>query len=73
MKNKIFKTLIGIISFVFTGIITVTLFRPVLNSFIKVEMVLDLLQITFNIIMAIQLYRIIKRCFFNDKNKGLLN
>jgi len=67
IKDKLLKIVFGIISFFIGGIITGIVFRPILASFIKSETILDVFHITFNIIIAIQIYRLAVRFIINEK------
>ncbi|MGJ8551259.1 hypothetical protein [Winogradskyella wichelsiae] len=62
------KIIIGVLSFIIGGIITVLLFRPIIGSFIKSETILDVLHIAFNILVAVQIYRLAVKHFLNKEN-----
>jgi hypothetical protein len=64
------KIIIGILSFIIGGIITVLLFRPIIGSFITSETVLDVLHIAFNILVAVQIYRLAVKHFLNKENSS---
>ncbi|WP_282069684.1 hypothetical protein [Olleya namhaensis] len=68
-QNKIFmKIFIGILSFLIGGIIATVLFRPIISSFITSETILDVLQVAVNIIIAVQIYRLVVKHFINKEN-----
>ncbi|KUO69139.1 MAG: hypothetical protein APF83_12300 [Lutibacter sp. BRH_c52] len=67
--DKLLKIFYGIISFIIGGIITTIVFRPILATFIKNETILDVFQIAFHIIVAVQIYRLTMRYIINEKKK----
>ncbi|WP_090836790.1 hypothetical protein [Olleya namhaensis] len=68
-RNKIFmKIFIGILSFLIGGIIATVLFRPIISSIITSETILDVLQVAVNIIIAVQIYRLVVKHFINKEN-----
>lgn len=58
MKIILLKSIIGILAFMIGGIITVLLIIPILNSFILNDIMLNTIQIFFNIGIAIIIYRL---------------
>lgn len=61
------KILIGILAFIIGGIITVLVILPILNSFIFNEIMLNTIQIIFNIGIAILIYRLAVKNLLKSK------
>lgn len=69
MKITLLKILFGILAFIIGGIITVLLVIPLLSSFILNDTMLNVIQIFFNIGIAILIYRLAVKNLLNRKTK----